>query len=149
MNDYVTNIALLYIYAVTLRIVLFDYKVPRYFWNLILDKLKEKKDLAIELNKISNKKTIKKDNLYIYLPNNKEDTEDNNFCSIWERLYNVVYQLNSCSFCKGCWGGYIVYLLFILDFNTLHLDLMQVVDFAIFSWSCGVVSLIASLKLGI
>lgn len=151
MNEYsfsipLTNIALLYIYAVTLRVVLFDYKVPRYFWNDLLDRLKDKKELTIKLNKISKKKTIKKDSLYIYVP---ENNVDSSFCSIWERLYNIVYQLNACSFCKGCWGGYIVYSLFILNPNTFHLDLMQVIDFAMFSWSCGVVSLIASLKLGV
>lgn len=148
MNEYsfsipLTNIALLYIYAVTLRVVLFDYKVPRYFWNNLLDRLRDKKELAIELK---NKKTIKKGSLYIYL---FENNVDSNFCSIWEKVYNIVYQLNACSFCKGCWGGYIVYSLFILDPNTFHLDLMQVIDFAMFSWSCGVVSLIASLKLGV
>lgn len=142
MNEYsfsipLTNITLLYIYAISLRIILFDYAPISYtFWDkYVLPKLLDKA-------KNSNRKTTKKGDLFIFTNDSKQEP-------FWKGIYGVVYKLNACSFCKGCWGGYIIYSLFILNPNTFHLDLIQVIDFAMFSWSCGVVSLIVSLKLGV
>lgn len=125
------NIALLYVYAISLRFMLFDYKLSGMFWEYLISKLNEK----IEA---STKKTITtKTNLLIYNPKEKPN-------QYLLGLLEVINKLVRCPFCKGCWAGYILYSLFILNPENLVIDIKQVIDFALFSWSCGVVSLLAS-----
>lgn len=129
------NIALLFLYANSTRFLLFDYKITGMLWEKLLLLVKEKYEL-------STKRTKKKGELIIYSP----DVPPNIY---WLGIYKVLEKLLGCPFCKGCWSGYIVYLLFIMDFNSLELDLRQVMDFAIFSWCCGWLSLVSNQKLGV
>lgn len=127
------NIALFFLYANSTRFLLFDYKITGVLWQRLLLLVKEKYEL-------STKRTQKKGELIIY----SLDVTPNIY---WLGLYKVLEKLLSCPFCKGCWGGYIIYLLFI--FNYHGVDLRQVADFAMFSWCCGWLSLISNQKLGV
>lgn len=128
------NIALLYVYAISLRFLLFDYKLSGIFWEYLITKLEEK------VKSSTKKTTTTKSNLLIYNSEEKPNI-------YWTGLLEVITKLIRCPFCKGCWAGYILYSLFIL--NLEGIDFKQVIDFALFSWSCGVVSLISTSKLGI
>lgn len=127
------NIALFFLYANSTRFLLFDYKITGVLWQKLLLLVKEKYEL-------STKRTQKKGELIIYSP----DVPPNIY---WLGLYKVLEKLLNCPFCKGCWGGYIIYFLFI--FNYHGVDLRQIADFGIFSWCCGWLSLISNQKLGV
>lgn len=124
------TITLLYVYAISLRFLLFDYKLSGMFWEYLITKLQEK-------IQSSTKKTVTKGKLLVYLPEEKPNL-------YWIGILDVIGKLVRCPFCKGCWAGYILYSLFILNPNNLVIDIKQVIDFALFSWSCGVVSLLAA-----
>jgi len=124
------TISLLYLYVIAIRVIVFDYAPISYvFWDgYLLPKLLDKA-------RNSNRKTIKKGSLYVFNNSDKQDP-------FWKGVYGVVYKLNACPFCKGVWAGYILYFLVIFHYSGI--DLLQIADFALFSWSCGVVSLLAS-----
>jgi len=130
-----TNIALLFLYAISLRFMLFDYKITAVFWQTSVEALNKK---VVS----STKKTIKKGDLLLYSPESNPNI-------YWKGLYEIVDKLIRCPFCKGCWAGYFIYLFLIIDFNNLTLNIQQVVEFALFSWSCGVLSLVSTSKLGV
>lgn len=65
----------------------------------------------------------------------------------WKGIHGVFYKLIFCHFCQGCWAGYLVYLLLVVDSNNLTLNIQQVVEFAFFSWSCGIISRLTSSKI--
>lgn len=130
-----TNIALLFLYAISLRFMLFDYKITAIFWNMLVDKLNEKVTS-------STKRTIKKGDLLLYTPESNPDV-------YWKGLFEIVDKLIRCPFCKGCWSGYFIYLLLVIDVSDLNLDIRQVIEFALFSWSCGVLSLVSTSKLSL
>lgn len=115
--------------------MLFDYKITAIFWKTLLESLNEK-ILG------STKKTVKKGDLLLYMP-------ESNPSIYWKGLYEIVNKLTRCPFCKGCWSGYFVYLFLVIDFSYLTLNIPQVVEFALFSWSCGWLSLISNQKLGV
>lgn len=129
------NIALLFLYAISLRFIMFDYVIAANFWQRLVEKINQK---VIA----STKTTTKKGGLLIYFPETKPDI-------YWYGLNKIIEKLVRCPFCKGCWAGYIIYFLLILDFNNLSLDIQQVMDFALFSWSCGIISLVTTSKLAI
>lgn len=128
------TISLLYLYAIALRFLLFDYKLSGMFWEYLIDKLNEK------VKSSTKKTTTTKSNLLIY---NSEEKPNQYLLGLLE----VITKLIKCPFCKGCWSGYIIYLLFIFHYQGL--DIKQVIDFALFSWSCGILSLISTSKVGI
>lgn len=130
-----TNIALLFLYAISLRFMIFDYKITATLWKMLVDKLNEK---VIS----STKRTIKKGELLLYTPESTPSI-------YWKGIYEIVDKLIRCPFCKGCWSGYFIYLFLVIDISSLTLDIRQVVEFALFSWSCGVLSLISTSKLGL
>jgi hypothetical protein len=134
-NDYLPshNIASLLLYAISTRFLLFDYKITGILWRDLLLLVKEKYEL-------STKRTKKEGQLIIYSP----DVPPNPY---WLGLYKVLEKLLNCPFCKGCWSGYIIYLLFVFQYHGV--DIRQIGDFAIFSWCCGWLSLISNQKLGI
>jgi hypothetical protein len=74
-------------------------------------------------------------------------TLNNPQSSFWKGIYLVFKKLIGCSFCQGCWAGYLVYLLLIVNFNNLTINIQQVVEFAFFSWSCGIVSRLTTPKI--
>lgn len=76
-----------------------------------------------------------------------EVTLNNVQSPVWKGIYGVFYKLNICSFCQGCWSGYLVYLLLVIDWSSLTLNIQQVVEFAFFSWSCGIVSRVTTPKI--
>lgn len=115
--------------------MVFDYKITATLWKMLVDKLNEK---VIS----STKKSTKEDNLIIYNPKSSPNI-------YWKGLYEVVDKLISCPFCKGCWSGYFIYLFLVIDISNLTLDIRQVVEFALFSWSCGLLSLVSTSKLGL
>lgn len=127
------NIALFFLYATSTRFLLFDYKITGTLWQKLLLVVREKYEL-------STKRTQKKGELIIY----SQEVPPNIY---WLGLYKVLEKLLGCPFCKGCWGGYIVYLLFVFEYHGI--DIRQVMDFAIFAWCCGWLSLISNQKLGI
>jgi hypothetical protein len=127
------NIALLFLYAISTRFLLFDYKIIAILWEKLLLVVREKYEL-------STKRTQKKGELIIY----SQDVPPNIY---WLGLYKTLEKLLGCPFCKGCWGGYIVYLLFVFHYQGI--DIRQVMDFAVFSWCCGWLSLISNQKLGL
>lgn len=128
------NIALLYVYAISLRFMLFDYKLSGLFWEYLITKIQEKVESSTK------KTTTTKSNLLIYNSNEKPSI-------YWLGILEVMNKLVHCPFCKGCWAGYIIYSIFIFHYHGV--DIKQVIDFALLSWSCGVVSLISTSKLGI
>lgn len=128
------NIALLYVYAISLRFLLFDYKLSGMFWKWLLDKLEDRVKASTK------RTTTTKTNLLIY---NSEEKPNQYLLGLLE----VITKLVKCPFCKGCWAGYILYSIYIFHYQGL--DIKQVIDFALFSWSCGVVSLLSTSKLGI
>ena len=115
--------------------MLFDYKITAVFWQTLIETLNEK---VIS----STKKTVKKGDLLLY---SSESTPN----VYWKGLYEVVNKLTKCPFCKGCWAGYFIYLFLVMNFSSLTLDISQVIEFALFSWSCGFLSLVSTSKLGI
>lgn len=115
--------------------MLFDYKITAVFWQTSVEALNKK---VVS----STKKTIKKGDLLLYSPESNPNI-------YWKGLYEIVDKLIRCPFCKGCWAGYFIYLFLIIDFNNLTLNIQQVVEFALFSWSCGVLSLVSTSKLGV
>lgn len=127
------NIALFFLYATSTRFLLFDYKITAILWQKLLLVVREKYEL-------STKRTQKKGELIIY----SQDVPPNIY---WLGLYKTLEKLLGCPFCKGCWGGYIIYLLFVFEYHGL--DIRQVMDFAIFAWCCGWLSLISNQKLGL
>ena len=96
------NITLLYVYAISLRFLLFDYKLSGMFWEYLIDKLENK------VRASTKRTTTTKTNLLIYSSEEKPSV-------YWIGLYQVVNKLVKCPFCKGCWAGYFIYLVFILS----------------------------------
>jgi|SRR4028118_83004 Protein of unknown function (DUF1360). len=135
INSSSTNIALLFLYAISLRFMLFDYKITAVFWQTLIETLNKK---VIS----STKKTVKKGELLLYSPESTPNI-------YWKGLYEIVDKLIRCPFCKGCWAGYFIYLFLVIDFSSLTLDIQQVIEFALFSGSCGFLSLVSTSKLGI
>ena len=115
--------------------MIFDYKITATLWRMLVDKLNEK---VIS----STKKTIKKGDLLLYTPESNPNI-------YWKGLYEIIDKLVRCPFCKGCWAGYFIYLFLVIDVSYLTLDIRQVTEFALFSWSCGVLSLVSTSKLGL
>ena len=115
--------------------MIFDYKITATLWRMLVDKLNEK---VIS----STKKTVKKGELLLYTPESSPNI-------YWKGLYEIVDKLVRCPFCKGCWAGYFIYLFLVINVSDLTLDIRQVTEFALFSWSCGVLSLISTSKLGL
>lgn len=74
-------------------------------------------------------------------------TLNNNQSLFWKGIHEVFYKLIFCPFCQGCWAGYLVYLLLVVDFSSLTLNVQQVIEFAFFSWSCGIISRLTSNKI--
>jgi len=130
------NIALLFLYAISSRFLLFDYKITGLLWQKLLLWTKEQFELSTKKTQSSNA------NLIVYTTNEKPNI-------YWFGLYKTLEKLLACPFCKGCWSGYLVYLLFIFNPNDLNLDLREIMDFAMFSWSCGLLSYLSAQKLGI
>lgn len=137
------NIALLFLYANSTRFLLFDYKITAILWEKLLLTVKEKYELSTKRSKtVKIDSKNKEKELIIYSPNVPPNI-------YWLGLYKTLEKLLNCPFCKGCWAGYIIYLLFIMNFNSLVIDIRQVMDFAIFAWCCGWLSLISNQKFGI
>ena len=127
-----TNIALLFLYAISLRFILF------YYWQSVWKDLEKKlKEKVIS----SSKKSQKTESGLIVV---KLDAPQSWF---WKGIYGIVHKLNICPFCQGCWAGYLVYLLLVVDFSNLSLNIQQVIELAFFSWSCGIVSRLTSSKI--
>lgn len=127
-----TNIALLFLYAISLRFILF------FYWQLVWEQLEKKlKEKVIS----SSKKSEKTESGLIVV---KLDAPQSWF---WKGIHGIVQKLNICPFCQGCWAGYLVYLLLVIDWNNLTLNIQQVVEFAFFSWSCGIVSRLTTPKI--
>jgi hypothetical protein len=91
--------------------------------------------------KASTKKSKKTDSGLIVV------TLDNPQNPFWKGVYLVFKKLIACPFCQGCWAGYLVYLLLVIDVNNLTLNIQQVIEFAFFSWSCGIVSRLTTSKI--
>ncbi len=127
-----TNIALLFLYAISLRFMVFYYFQD--WWKDLEKYLKEKV-------KCSTKKSEKTESGLIVV---KLDVPQSTF---WKGIYVVFDKLIGCHFCQGCWAGYLVYLILVVDFSNLTLNIQQGVEFALFSWSCGIISRLTSSKI--
>jgi hypothetical protein len=132
INSSSTNIALLFLYAISLRFILF------FYWQECWKALEKRvKEITIASSKKSKKS---KSGLIVVTLNNSQSP-------FWKGIYGVVYKLNVCFFCQGCWAGYLIYLLLVIDFSNLILNIQQVVEFAFFSWSCGIISRLTTPKI--
>ncbi len=127
-----TNIALLFLYAISLRFMSFYYFQD--WWKSLVISLYQRV-------KNSTKKSEKTESGLIVV---KLDAPQSFF---WKGVYVVFDKLVKCHFCQGCWAGYLVYLLLVVDFSSLTLNIQQVVEFAFFSWSCGIISRLTSSKI--
>jgi RNA polymerase subunit RPABC4/transcription elongation factor Spt4 len=132
INSSSTNIALLFLYAISLRFILFFYWKP--CWEVLEKRVEE---ITIASSKKSKKRWS---GLIVVTLNNSQSP-------FWKGIYGVIHKLNICPFCQGCWAGYLVYLLLAIDFSNLTLNIQQVVEFAFFSWSCGIVSRLTTPKI--
>ncbi len=115
-----------FIYAITLRYILFEYELLDTFRDWIDNKLNNFYSDNLQ------------GNLILYL-NHKR--------SLSEVIVNdVLRKLGACSLCNGTWSGYIVYCIFVMNWGVL--DLKQLVEFTLFSYSIGLISyIIKELKL--
>lgn len=127
-----TNIALLFLYAISLRFILF------FYWKELWEDLEK---YLLQVVKSSTRKSKKRNSGLIVVTLNNQQSP------FWKGIYGVVYKLNICPFCQGCWSGYLVYLLLVVDFTNLTLNIQQVIEFAFFSWSCGIVSRLTTSKI--
>ena len=127
-----TNIALLFLYAISLRFMSFYY-FKKWWEDLVVY-------LYQEVQNSTKKSKENESGLIVVTLNNPQSP-------FWKGLYVVFDKLVNCPFCQGCWSGYLIYLLLVIDFNRLTLNIQQVVEFAFFSWSCGIVSRLTSSKI--
>jgi hypothetical protein len=127
-----TNIALLFLYAISLRFMSFYYFQD--WWKSLVSILYQK---VVSSTKKSNKTDSGLIVVRLEVPQSK----------FWKGVYVVFDKLVKCSFCQGCWSGYLVYLFLVIDFTNLTLNIQQVVEFAFFSWSCGIISRLTATKI--